>query len=154
MTRFLCDEMLAGLARWLRAAGHDAALVPPRARDPDLIEQARREHRLLLTRDRSLPPLAPGQVLLLPESLDAQAAALSRLLALDWLAAPFSRCLVDNTPLVAAPAQALAALPPQTRSLPGPFRLCPACGRLYWPGSHVRRMSARLHRWASPSAAP
>lgn len=24
-TRFPCDEMLAGLAKWLRAAGHDAA---------------------------------------------------------------------------------------------------------------------------------
>lgn len=150
--RLLCDEMLAGLARWLRAAGHDTALAPPQASDRALVELARAERRLLLTRDRSLPERAPDLVLLLPEPLEAQAAALSRLLGLDWLAAPFTRCLVDNTPLRPASAQALAALPAQTTSLPGPFRTCPACGRVYWPGSHVRRMAARLEHWAGPAA--
>ena len=24
------------------------------------------------------------------------------------------------------------------------YRACPACGRIYWPGTHVRRMKKRL----------
>lgn len=146
--RLLCDEMLAGLARWLRAAGHDVALCEPRTDDRHLIDRARTEHRLLLTRDRTLSERAPDIVLLLPEPLDAQAEALTRHLGLDWRKAPFTRCLVDNTPLAPASEQALATLPEQTTRMPGPFSTCPACHRLYWPGSHVRRMAARLDRWA------
>jgi uncharacterized protein with PIN domain len=147
--KLLCDEMLAGLARWLRAAGHDAALAESGRADDALLDRADREARVLLTRDRGLAAReTPGRrVLLLPEPLDAQAHALARTLGLDWLEAPFTRCLVDNHPLVPASPAAIAALPERSRALPGPFLACPACGRTYWPGSHVRRMRARLARW-------
>jgi uncharacterized protein with PIN domain len=29
----------------------------------------------------------------------------------------------------------------------GEVMLCEECGRLYWPGSHVRRMQAKLESW-------
>jgi uncharacterized protein with PIN domain len=31
----------------------------------------------------------------------------------------------------------------------GDARRCPACERIYWPGSHHRRMRARLEAWAA-----
>jgi uncharacterized protein with PIN domain len=149
--RFLCDEMLAALARWLRAAGYDAALVPPSAPDPQLIDQARAEQRVLVTRDRTLAAEAKAiRAVLLPEgSLDDQAAALGRALRLDWRLAPFTRCMIDNEPLRPATADEIAAMPETSRNRPGPFRACPRCGRLFWPGSHVRRMAERLERWAA-----
>jgi uncharacterized protein with PIN domain len=148
--RFLCDEMLAALARWLRAAGYDCALAAPSAPDRTLIDQCRTEHRVLVTRDRTLASEARSiQAVLLPEAtLDHQAAALGRALGLDWRLAPFTRCMMDNKPLRPATAGEFASLPPQTRALPGPFRACPQCSRLFWPGSHVRRMTERLERWA------
>jgi uncharacterized protein with PIN domain len=147
--RFLCDEMLAALARWLRAAGYDCALAAPSAPDHSLIDQCRSEDRVLVTRDRTLASEAKGvQAVLLPEgTLDQQAAALAEALDLDWRLAPFTRCMMDNTPLRPATAEEVASLPEQTRALPGPFRACPQCGRLFWPGSHVRRMTERLERW-------
>jgi uncharacterized protein with PIN domain len=149
--RLLLDEMLAALARWLRAAGYDAALARPSAPDRDLIGQARAEDRVLVTRDRTLASEARGvQALLLPDaSLDDQAAALARALRLDWRLAPFTRCMMDNTPLRPATAEEIAAMPQTSRDRPGPFRACPRCGRLFWPGSHVRRMAERLERWAT-----
>jgi uncharacterized protein len=147
--RLLCDEMLGGLARWLRAAGHDTALAQQGMDDQALLAQARAEERLLLTRDRSLAA-APG-AMLLPGPLDMQAVALARA-GLDWRAAPFARCLVDNAPLRPMDQDERARLPGDTAALPGPFRACPACGRLYWPGSHVRRMAARLRRWSEEFA--
>jgi len=30
------------------------------------------------------------------------------------------------------------------REVPGPLRRCPACERVYWRGSHARRMEAAL----------
>lgn len=144
--RLLCDEMLAGLARWLRAAGHDTALAKPGTPDPALVTHVRAEQRLLLTRDRRLA--AAGSGILLPELLDAQAAKLA-ILGLDWQLAPFTRCLVDDVPLRPTNEGERTKLLGDTATLPGPFRTYPACGRNYWPGSHVRRMSARLERWAT-----
>ena len=147
--RFMCDAMLARLARWLRAAGYDAELGAGGA-DRDLVERCRAEARVLLTRDRHLTrnPGGPLQFLLLPhEGPDEHAMALSSAFGVDWMRDPFSRCLVDNTPLRNADEAEVAAAPAEARSLGGPFRACPCCRRVYWPGGHVRRMTARLERW-------
>ncbi|ACA17566.1 protein of unknown function DUF82 [Methylobacterium sp. 4-46] len=151
--RWLCDEMLGRLARLLRAAGHDARLAAPGTPDRDLLALAAAEERILLTRDRRLAREARARALLIREERpEAQARQLSRLRAIDWHLARFSRCLVDNAPLRAAPAEEVAALPAAARAGPGPFRACPSCGRLYWPGSHVRRMLDRLDRLAGDAA--
>jgi len=148
--RLLCDEMLAALARWLRASGHDTALAPPGASDGRLLAQCRSEDRVLITRDQALARSAPPVrvVLLASDDLDQQAAALTGALGLDWDLAPFTRCMTDNTPLNPATPEEIARMPETSRRLPGPFRACPCCGRLYWPGSHVRRMAERLRAWA------
>jgi len=41
LMRLLCDEMLAGLSRWLRAAGHDSLLVNAGANDATVLAAAR-----------------------------------------------------------------------------------------------------------------
>ena len=70
----------------------------------------------------------------------------------------FTRCLLCNAALhVLDPAVALPLLPEGVRELPGPVRQCPVCSRLYWGGSHVRRMRAALERvlpgWIPPAPA-
>lgn len=67
-------------------------------------------------------------------------------LGIDWLAAPFSRCLVDNAPLRPASVVEVVSVPEAARQGDGPLLACPECARVYWPGSHVRRMRARLER--------
>lgn len=148
--------MLAALARWLRAAGYDCALAAPAAPDRSLVEQCRAEGRVLVSRDRRLIGEAAGiEAVLLPDgTLDDQAIGLARRLGLDWSLAPFTRCMMDNAPLRAATPAEIAAMPAVSQALPGPFRACPRCGRLFWPGSHVKRMAARLERWAAAQADP
>jgi uncharacterized protein with PIN domain len=148
--KLLCDEMLAGLARWLRAAGHDVAFAASGARDRDLLAQAEAEGRIFITRDRSVTQIkTSAEIWILPAAgLDQEAAAI-RARGVDWHLAPFTRCVMDNTPLESATTDDLARMPEESRILPGPHRVCPACRRVYWPGSHVRRMQARLERWAA-----
>lgn len=145
--RFLCDEMLARLARLLRAAGYDTALAEASERDAALALRARSEARVLVTRDRVLAAqAAPGSLLLLADELEDQARELTARLPVDWTLAPFTRCVVDNQPLHEARPEEIARMPKEAQALPGPFRACAQCGRLYWPGSHVKRMAARLTR--------
>lgn len=146
--RLLCDEMLAGLGRWLRAAGYDTALAKPSEPDRQLLERCAAEGRVLLTADRELAARkSKVRVLLLNGDFDEDAEVLKRELRIDWLKDPFSRCVMDNTPLDPAGPEAMARVPEEARALDGPFRVCPTCGRVYWPGSHVRRMRERLERW-------
>jgi uncharacterized protein len=148
--RLLCDEMLRGLGRWLRAAGYDTLIARSGTADLDLIAFARTERRILLTCDRELAKLAgddPEVVTLATESPDQAADELSARLGIDWLAAPFSRCLLDNAALRPASARQAASVPETARQGDGPLLACPECGRVYWPGSHARRMRARLERW-------
>nr|WP_243663678.1 Mut7-C RNAse domain-containing protein [Rhodothermus marinus] len=54
---------------------------------------------------------------------------------------PFSRCMCCNAPLEPVEAEAVAAqIPPGIRTHYTEFYRCPACGRVYWEGSHHARM--------------
>ncbi len=148
----MCDEMLVRLGRWLRAAGYDTAIAEGGVGDAALIARCAAEGRILVTRDRRLAARAEAAVLvvqLAETGVEAQARALGAALGIDWQHAPFTRCLLDNAALDAAPPEAMALVPPSSRAAGGPLRRCPECGRLYWPGGHVRRMQARLRRLAS-----
>lgn len=150
--KFLCDEMLGKLGRWLRAAGYDVVIAGTGSRDRDLLERALAEGRMLLTRDRSIIEMRGARacvVVLDGEGLDRLAKEISDRLSVDWLHEPFSRCMVCNTPLVDANEEALSALPWNGRGCHAPLRHCPTCDRLYWQGSHVDRMRQRLSVFAS-----
>ncbi len=155
--RLLCDRMLARLARWLRAAGHDAALAETGETAADIVARCRAEDRVLITRSPRLASAAGAAVrccLLADDDAGAQALHLAQALGLDWLAAPLTRCVADNAPLRPASEAERARMPPTARALAGPFNACPVCGRIFWPGSHARRMTARLARWAQAARAP
>ena len=148
--KFLCDAMLGRLARWLRAAGHDARFADCADDDRHLLESAIEEGRILLTRDRGLAERksARGRVLLLQsETVSMQARELKRRLGVDWLYDPFTRCIVDNTPLRVATPEEAAALPGKVRGYGEPFASCPMCRRVYWAGDHHQRMRRRLESW-------
>jgi len=149
--RFICDEMLARLARWLRAAGYDTGLVANGVDDRDLMAEAISDDRLILTRDRTFLERRGAKTHvfhIVSGKLDEQVREISKALGIDWMKAPFSRCLLDNTPVRPANDEEMADLPWSRRSMTGPFTVCPECGRLYWTGGHTRRMRDRLETWS------
>ncbi len=149
--RLLCDEMLRGIGRWLRVAGYDTLIARSGTADADLVAFAQAEGRLFLTCDRELARTIsedPHLVVLASEALDEAARELCERPGIDWLHAPFTRCLLDNASLRPAGEAELARVPASARREDDPIKACPECGRVYWPGSHVRRMRGRLERWA------
>lgn len=152
--RFLFDVMLARLCRYARAAGYDAELAQAGEADRDLIARALSEARWLVSPDRRMAEhKAAADCLVLLEHGNVETHALALRFHLDWLVHAFTRCLLDNTVLIPADAAQTARLPPDGRAHAGPVLRCPRCGRLYWEGSHVRRMRAKLAQWqaAQPS---
>jgi uncharacterized protein with PIN domain len=142
--KLICDEMLKGLARWLRTAGYDVAMEPDGTPDRALIERAVAEGRLLLSRDRTLLEIRNAKkvvVVLDGNDLESCARELTQKLGIDWLLNPFSRCSLCNTPLLET--ERPTDFPPDIEQA----FICPSCDKYYWQGGHVKRMRHRLERW-------
>ena len=145
-TRFVVDTMLGKLARWLRALGYDT-LYPRAAEDHRLLQLARAEARILLTRDVRLAREAGSLGLLVSaERLDDQIAEVVRLLGLlPTEEGLLSRCLECNGLLEERPRDATRGLVPEyVFSTQHRFFGCPGCGKIYWQGSHADRILSRL----------
>ncbi len=143
---FVADCMLGRLARWLRAFGFDV-LYFPRIEDTALLGAARREGRVLLTRDTGLFERTAGHpaLLIASEAWEDQIVQVLDTFGLKSLVAPHTRCLDCNVPLKPVPkdrARNLAA--PFVVERAEAFALCPACGRVFWKGSHADDMDARI----------
>ncbi len=149
--------MLGSLCRYLRAAGYDTLLANNGASDAELLRQCHAEGRYFLTQDRLVREhkAANDVALILPHvPLEQLAASVAAHYRLDWLSHAFTRCLVDNTPLRAADEAAIARAPLDARRPEEPLRYCPACKRVYWRGSHYKRMHAKLMAWEAAKTNP
>lgn len=143
--------MLQRAGRWLRAAGYDVAIAECGESDAQLLAQARREGRLLLTRDRELAQRCGAEhavLLLRSNTLRGQLREITQRLAIDWFYRPFSRCMACNTPLRAAPPELVAQVPPAAIREGERLLCCPRCNKVYWEGSHVKRMRRQLERFS------
>jgi uncharacterized protein len=140
--RFLLDVHLGKLAAYLRMVGFDTAYRNC-ASDPELVQESAREGRILLTRDRGLlkhSAVSRGYWLRATGSRRQVAEVVARFdLARSFR--PFTRCMACNQLLrAAAKAEVRYRLPPRTAELYDEFLECPGCARVYWKGSHYRRM--------------
>ncbi|GEO39816.1 hypothetical protein SAE02_39640 [Skermanella aerolata] len=152
--RFLCDEMLHRLGRWLRGAGYDTVIAEGGDPDGVLLARALADGRKLLTRDRAILQRKRANevvVMLNSDAVRAQAGFLGQTLGVDWLLDPFSRCMVCNTVLTPAAPEMDRMVPARIRDQGVPIHFCPGCGRLYWPGSHESRIRATLLDFARAS---
>ncbi len=146
--RFVADAHLGGLARLLRMAGFDT-LYDNGYRDDEIVAIAAEEDRIVLTRDRELlkrRAVSQGRYLhaIKPE---LQLRELFGRLGLAPGAQPFSLCLHCNLALRAVDkALVLDGLPPSVRELHEEFTTCEACRRVFWKGSHHKRMQALLDK--------
>ncbi len=148
--RLLCDEMLQRLGRWLRAAGYDTLIAQGGQRDRDLLARALREGRLLVTRDRKLGEHkgAPGAVVVLrANGLEECVAEMTERLGIDWLLAPFTRCVLCNSALAPLPPALESSIPAALSTPRADVSHCPLCWKVYWSGGHVDRMRRRLEAW-------
>ncbi|MEJ2400755.1 MAG: Mut7-C RNAse domain-containing protein [Xanthomonadales bacterium] len=164
-TRFVLDESLGKLARYLRMFGFDTLWLPD-CSDRDLIDRALAEGRIILTRDVDLLKhrrVTHGYWL---RHVHAEEQLEEVLLALDLLGQqrPFSRCMACNGELAPVADKArLTEIDPDILARFETFHRCRDCGRIYWPGSHFDRMRsfsrnvasrALLHGLRAPGAYP
>jgi uncharacterized protein with PIN domain len=144
--RFVADAMLGSLARKLRIFGFDTVYFRE-GPDSELLALAKAQGRVVLTSDQALAAGAKrrGVVALLVEGRSER----KRLASLEegaklgslFIKAGASRCALCNTPL--EPLKRLhveADLPAGVKSRHRVYHRCPECDKLYWKGSHWRKL--------------
>lgn len=147
--RFVVDQTLGKLAKWLRCLGFDTALFGGNDLHR-LVQVSQQEGRIILTRNRGLEPkLFLGNILIIREDQPDR----QLLTVLEALKLPihprrfFTRCLVCNRPLEPLTREEAETMVPEfVHHRHRTFRYCPSCHRIYWEGSHRRNMRLKIER--------
>ena len=147
-TRFVADVMLGRLAKWLRIAGFDV-LYSNKFTDDELIEISRREGRVLLSRDTRLLIRKPVKDFIFVDSEDIQKQIrmVFESMHISSLDSLLGRCLSCNEALVETSKDSVRELVPAfVYSTQSRFKLCPACRKIFWAGTHRSAVVQTLQR--------
>ncbi len=148
VSRFVADVHLGSLARHLRLLGFDS--VWERDLDDDvIIDIALDEGRIILTRDKGI--LKNGRVthgywVRATDPLE-QLEEVVRMLSLAGCIHAYTRCMECNGELERiGRREAAPAIPLQVFIIYREFKRCRNCKRVYWRGSHTRRLDKLIER--------
>ncbi len=147
--KFLADDMLGRLAKWLRILGYDTLYynyIP----DDELLSIAQSEERLILTRDTRLIKrrLARNYLLIQDDYWLNQLKQVVGELGLDTHAGLLSRCSLCNRLLaVVEKSKIKARIPPYVYQTQSRFKQCPLCSHIYWPATHVENIIKQIEKF-------
>ncbi|MDO8885327.1 Mut7-C RNAse domain-containing protein [Candidatus Oleimmundimicrobium sp.] len=147
--KFIVNQMCGRLAKWLRLIGYDAVYFSDIA-GRELINIAKKESRIILTRDTELIKrsiIAKGIVKALmvnSDNLDVQLAELIKSLKLNC-SQSLKRCIECNVELKPIPkSEVKSEVPLHVYKTQNNFSVCPLCGRYYWKGTHWKHIQNKL----------
>ena len=156
-SKFICDRMVGSLCRFLRFLGYDtlnANDLPPGnlKEDTILLRIAKKENRILLTRDAELA--RRDQILVVYLSGEHHEDQIRQLIV-DGLIIPdlrLTRCPLCNTLLIptseAVPSEYMKEIKeirPDSPLEADQITWCRHCKKAYWEGSHTRKMREQIH---------
>jgi len=146
---FVADCMLGRLAKWLRILGFDV-LYFSKAEDRELVAVARREGRVLLTRDTGLierTAKRPNRLFIRSDEWEDQVVQVLDEFELWDKVRPNTRCIPCNLPLKPISRErARNLVTPYVCEHAGSFAVCPGCGRVFWQGTHYGDMERKVER--------
>ena len=148
--KFLADSMLGKLSRWLRMLGQDVT-YSTEISDSELLEVAKKETRILLTKDLELykRAIARGIDAFFIESKTEsdQLAELAQRYALTLsVDMEKSHCPICNAKLKATLKEQLTSeLEKNTLTYYDKFWKCHNCKQIYWQGAHWKQITSTLN---------
>ncbi len=151
--KFIVDNNVGKLAKWLRMIGYDALFFDG-GNDANMIATALAEGRVILTRDTQIMRrrvVTTGQleaILIKSDEPEPQMHQVMETLNLERQFKPFTICLECNQSLVErSKHQVKDLVPPYVFQTQSQFMQCPACHRIYWRGTHWQAMTEKLQKF-------
>lgn len=146
--KFILDVHLGTLAKYLRILGFDT-LYENNYSDDQIVEYALREERTILTKDRGI--LKRNNVtrgyFVRNTQPEKQLEEITKRFDLKGSIKEFTRCLVCNSLLENAGVEKIEKLVPRKVKLYHKvYYYCSKCDKIYWNGSHYKRMRELIIR--------
>jgi len=148
--RFIIDQNVGKLAKWLRMMGYDSLFFTGED-DSQMVRQALAENRILLTRDTGIMKrrvVTSGRlkaILMESEEPEQQMRQLTADIDINSGARPFTICLECNQQLIdRKPGEVKDRVPPHVYKTQTQYMECPECRRIYWRGTHWKAMLNKL----------
>jgi hypothetical protein len=147
--RWIADEMLGKLARYLRFLGYDVVYARGWT-DRMILDRSAEQGRTILTRDELLATRAKTRAILL-RAFDVEKQLVEIKKAYPFLReeVSFVRCSICNGPLALADRstpEPPKGVPANVWASPGDVHICSECGQPYWEGSHTKEIRKVLER--------
>jgi uncharacterized protein with PIN domain len=147
--KFLCDQMLGTLAKWLRIYGFDTFYASKEMDDSELIKICKKEKRVLITRDKELIIRARRENLKTIEIKSIDINVQIRKIITDLEIDPnnfLSRCILCNSKLkeINKPEVKEKVLVKVFENNEK-FWFCKKCDKIYWKGSHFEKMIEKIN---------
>jgi hypothetical protein len=145
--KILCDQMLGTLTKWLRILGFDVFNANTKLTDEELLEIAKNENRIIISRDKRLILSGKKSNLNVIEikstNLNQQLKQVLEHLHINEKEI-LSRCTICNTKLESIQKREVEGkVPERVFENKNDFWFCQKCNKLYWMGTHYENM---LHR--------
>lgn len=138
--------MLGTLAKWLRILGYDTAYAK-QMNDEEIINMARKEGRIVITRDKLLARKADESLYIEEKELEKQLKKVVEYFNLEIGENILSRCTICNIPVERIKKEeAKGKVPEYVWEHTEIFWRCKKCGRIYWLGSHWQNMEEMIKR--------
>jgi len=144
--RFVADPALGRLARWLRLLGYDASFGR-HLTGAALLAAARREGRVLLTRDTRLMKRKdlPPHLFIKSDHFREQLKQVIGHFKVKIDRGVFGRCIECNLATVSVAKDGVAGkVPPYVFTTQETFSRCPSCGKIYWRATHYDHVRSEL----------
>jgi uncharacterized protein with PIN domain len=146
--KFLCDQMLGSLARWLRFFGFDTLFIKNDIEDSELLKIAEKENRVIITRDKELIIRANKLKLKIIHinsiNLDDQLKIVLNNIKIDEDII-LSRCSLCNSLLEEIEKENYKdKIPSNIYNNTDEFFFCNSCKKIYWKGSHFDKIIEKI----------
>jgi uncharacterized protein with PIN domain len=147
--RFLCDQMLGTLAKWLRLIGFNTFYANNVIEDSELLKIAKKEKRVIITRDKELFIRGKKQNLkvikIKSTDLDVQLKQVLNGIRINDKAI-FSRCSLCNSTIKRIEKHEIKnKVFDKIYKNNDLFWLCPKCDKIYWTGSHYNKIISKIN---------
>lgn len=145
--KFLADPSLGRLSKWLRIFGFDTVYFSNPLNEKHFFEKAKSESRLILTRSGKISSqLKEGDYYFITcNHIDEQ---LKELINKGLISQPehlFTRCAECNEILKEINREEVhGKVPDYIRETQESFRQCPNCKKIFWAGTHCKRMKEKI----------
>ena len=147
--KFLCDQMLGTLAKWLRIYGFDTFYANSRISDGELIKISKDKKRILISRDKELIQIAKRENIKTIELKTIDIDEQIKAILVDFKfnkSQVLSRCIICNSEVEEILKEKIKEkVPKKVFENNEEFWFCRNCNKVYWKGSHYEKMIEKIN---------